>query len=106
MHFLFLTAAFLLLTNLQADIGDYFKKAPNKSPNHKMAGIDFIYMINLDQRPERYQRTINALSPYDIHPYRFSAVNGWKLPNNALDQLGITFQQGMPNGPIATVFSP
>ena len=78
---------------LHAGIEQYFKKAENKSDIHKMSGIDFIYMINLDRRVEKYERTMNALQPYGIIPYRFSAVHGWKLPYEAIDELGIAFFQ-------------
>ena len=47
---------------------------------------------------------MDALRPYNIYPYRFSAVNGWKLPFAALDELGIVFEPGMEPGPIASVF--
>ncbi|MDE3046198.1 MAG: glycosyltransferase family 25 protein [Verrucomicrobiota bacterium] len=69
-----------------------------------MPGIDFIYMINLGERPEKYQRTMNALKPYGIYPYRFSAVNGWKLSFKAIDELGVRYQPGTPPGPIASVY--
>jgi GR25 family glycosyltransferase involved in LPS biosynthesis len=94
----------LCFANLNAGIETYFKKAENKSDVHKMDEIDFIYMINLDPRPERYERTMNALRPYNINPYRFSAVNGWKLSFEALDELGIVFEPWMLNGPICTVY--
>lgn len=93
-----------LISSLNAGVESYFKKAGNKSAGHNMRNIDFIYMINLDPRPERYMRTRDALQPYDIHPYRFSAVNGWELSYQALDELGIIFQPGMTPGPVATVF--
>jgi len=99
-----LILALLCFANLNAGIEKYFKKAENKSNLHKMEGIDFIYMINLDPRPERYERTMSVLRPYNINPYRFSAVNGWRLPNEALDELGIVFEPWMPNGPICTVY--
>lgn len=99
-----LILALLCFANLNAGIENYFKKAENKSDLHKMEEIDFIYMINLDPRPERYERTMNALRPYNISPFRFSAVNGWKLSFEALDELGIVFQPGMTPGPIATVY--
>ncbi|HSW87046.1 MAG TPA: glycosyltransferase family 25 protein [Rhabdochlamydiaceae bacterium] len=92
------------LTCVHASIEKYFKTAETKSGMHSMSNIDFIYMINLDERPERYERTMKALTPYGILPYRFSAVNGWKLSFEAIDELGIVFQSGMPNGPIATVY--
>jgi GR25 family glycosyltransferase involved in LPS biosynthesis len=94
----------LLSIYLQAGIEDYFKKANHKSGNHSMGNIDFIYMINLDRRPERYERTIKALKPYHIEPYRFSAVNGWELSFEAIDNLGIIYQPWMDPGPIASVY--
>lgn len=86
------------------DIEKYFHPAKNKSGDHGMANIDFIYMINLDTRPEKYENTMNALKPYGIYPYRFSAVNGWELSFEALDNLGVMYQPGTPEGPIASVF--
>src|SRR5579863_7202687 len=99
-----LILALVCFANLNAGIEKYFKKAENKSDGHSMNGIDFIYMINLDPRPERYERTMNALRPYGINPYRFSAVNGWQLSFEALDELGIIYEDGMPHGPIASVY--
>lgn len=101
----FLLAAFFCNFSIHADgIENYFRPAENKSGDHAMPGIDFIYMINLDQRPEKYERTMNALRPYGISPYRFSAVNGWKLSFEALDNLGVMYQAGAPEGPIASVY--
>ena len=87
---------------LDAGIEKYFRSAENKTGVHAMEGVDFIYVINLDQRPEKYQRTMNALKPFEIYPYRFSAVNGWKLSFEALDELGIIYQPGMPEGPLCS----
>lgn len=95
--------ALLVSLNLHAGLEKYFHKIENKSDNHKMANIDFIYLINLDQRPEKYQRTIEQLNPYGIYPYRFSAVNGWELSFEAIDDIGVKYQPGMLNA-IATVF--
>ena len=46
---------------------------------------------------------MDALSPYGINPYRFSAVNGWELTFDAIDDLGIKYRPGMLNS-IASVF--
>lgn len=85
-------------------IEKYFKQAHNKSSGHQMRNIDFIYMINLDERPEKYEKTISSLEPYGICPYRFSAVNGWQLTFEAIDELGVNYHPGTPHGPIASVY--
>lgn len=80
----------------------YFKSVGPKSELSKIEGIDYIYVINLDERPERYERTMNAFKPYQIYPHRFSAVNGWRLPFKAINDLGIIFDAEMEEGPLAT----
>lgn len=97
------------LSSLQADDGPsilekYLKPAPYKMGPHGMRHVDFIYMINLDQRPEKYENTMNTLAPYGIYPYRFSAVSGWDLSFEAIDNLGVNYQPGTPQGPICSVF--
>ena len=60
-----------------------------------MRGIDFIYMINLDQRPEKFATATAELLPFGIVPYRFSAVNGWELTVEAINEVGLKFRPGM-----------
>lgn len=69
----------------------FFQKVDNKSADHKMDEIDFIYMINLDERPEKFNQAYSEFEPFGIHPYRFSAVNGWKLSTETINQVGVKF---------------
>jgi GR25 family glycosyltransferase involved in LPS biosynthesis len=94
----------LLPCMLFGSIEKHFKKMGSKEGNHSMPGIDFIYMINLDSRPEKYARSMKALEPYEIFPCRFSAVNGWKLSFEAIDEIGTPYIPGTPHGPIASVY--
>ncbi len=75
----------------QNNLEQYFRKATNKSPIHKINEIDFIYMINLDERPEKFTEASHELAIFGIFPYRFSAVNGWKLSTEVLNQVGVKF---------------
>ena len=95
---------FLFCAQLQAGIEEHFKKTGDKSGMRSIPNIDFVYVINLDRRPEKYAMTRKALEPYGISPYRFSAVNGWELSFEALDQLGVFYRPGTPAGPLCTVF--
>lgn len=89
---------------LHAKLEDHFKKPCGKSDIHHMRNIDFIYMINLDQRPEKYALCERQLTPYGIHPYRFSAVNGWELSLDAINDLGVRYSHGMRGGEWGTYF--
>ncbi len=75
----------------QNNLERYFQPANGKSLEHKIDGVDFIYMINLDERPEKFAKTSKELENFGIFPYRFSAVNGWKLSTEALNQVGVKF---------------
>lgn len=85
---------------------DYFKKAENKEGAYQIKNIDFIYLINLDQRPEKYEHCIQELAPYSITPYRFSAVNGWELDVKDLNQLGIKYAPWMRKNLMGTCYLP
>jgi GR25 family glycosyltransferase involved in LPS biosynthesis len=77
------------------DLECFLRKVGGKSEEHRMEGIDFIYMINLDERPEKFELASKELQLYGINPYRFSAVNGWKLPTAILEQVGAKFYPGI-----------
>jgi len=80
---------------IQADLEDHFKKAEGKTPVCQMRNIDFIYVINLDQRPEKFAQVSRELNPFGIFPYRFSAVNGWELSLETINDVGVKFKTGM-----------
>lgn len=89
---------------LHADLEDHFKKISDKTSIHKMENIDFIYMINLDQRPEKWKQSTEQLSRFGIHPYRFSAINGWELSLEVINDVGVKFSHEMEGDFMATTY--
>jgi GR25 family glycosyltransferase involved in LPS biosynthesis len=89
---------------LSAEIADFFKPCPNKTEASHIRNIDFIYMINLDQRPEKFERSAEQLSLYGVYPYRFSAVNGWELTLEAINELGIKYEPWMSGDVMGTSY--
>ena len=57
--------------------------------------IDLIYLINLDQRPEKWEKSLDQLIAYGIFPHRFSAIYGWQLPSSVYEEIGVKFMPGM-----------
>ncbi len=92
---LLIFSSFLTLSVLQADVESHFKPALDKNGHHEMRNIDFIYVINLDQRPEKFARCADQLALYGIEPYRFSAVNGWELTLETINDVGVVLQPWM-----------
>lgn len=92
----------ILIYSLQADVANHLKQVEAKSSAYSMRNIDFIYLINLDERPEKLKNTLNQLSAYEIYPCRFSAVNGWKLSLEELQDVGLKFCSFMEGGILGT----
>ncbi|MFI5334689.1 MAG: hypothetical protein ACHQT8_05955 [Chlamydiales bacterium] len=102
----FLFCAICAVTRLlSADLEEHFKSVDNKSDLHRIRNIDFIYMVNLDQRPEKYASCVQQLEPFEIYPCRFSGVNGWELPLDVINEVGMKYAPWMPNH-WATCFLP
>jgi GR25 family glycosyltransferase involved in LPS biosynthesis len=96
----------IAISELFGGIMDHFKIPGDKTPSSPMKNIDFIYMINLDQRPEKYAHSIDQLAPYGIVPYRFSAVNGWELPLETINDIGVKYEPWMRQGLMGTCYLP
>lgn len=94
--FFFLTS--ILTSCMDASLFDCLKTIDNKSTNHSIRSIDFIYMINLDERPEKFKMSTDQLHPYGVFPYRFSAVNGWTLSLEEITKVGVQFSPEMNGG--------
>jgi GR25 family glycosyltransferase involved in LPS biosynthesis len=97
---------FLIVFSADAKFVEHLKSASNKGSYHHLRNIDFIYMINLDQRPEKFADCSRQLNPYGVYPYRFSAVNGWELSLEAINAVGVKYAPGMTGGIWATSFLP
>jgi GR25 family glycosyltransferase involved in LPS biosynthesis len=94
----------LSCNHLFAELENHLKPATNKSISHQIKNIDFIYLINLDQRPEKLKSCLDQLSPYGIIPYRFSAVNGWELSLEVINDLGVKYEHWMTKGQKGTYY--
>jgi hypothetical protein len=88
----------VFLIHSYAGIEDHYQKLEHKLGSSGMENIDYIYLINLDQRPERWVNCISQLIPYGIFPERFSAIYGWTLPPAVLNDMSLQFQHGMWTG--------
>jgi GR25 family glycosyltransferase involved in LPS biosynthesis len=87
---------FSLLPFLHADVEDHLRPVLH-TPVECPKGIDYLYLINLDERPEKLRKTLEVLAPHHIVPCRFAAINGWKLPLDVINDLGVCYAAWMMN---------
>lgn len=93
---LFLT---LLPAPITGALSDHFKAAPTKDSAHSIPGIDFIYLINLDNRPDKYEKVSANLASYKITPFRFSAIYGKSLSKTLFQDVALKYHSWMTNMP-------
>jgi hypothetical protein len=79
-------------------IDRYLKKPEKNETLTRLRNIDNSYLINLDQRPMKLQQARMQLDPFGISPNRLSAIYGWSLTPDDLQEIGLQFQPGMDTG--------
>ena len=72
-------------------IEKHFRKIESSENSSPIPEIDAIYLINLDQRPEKLAASLKQLSPFGIAPRRLSAIYGWSLSQEAFNDVGMKF---------------
>ncbi len=102
----FFALSLLIVFAVSGEIEPHLKRIEEKPAGHDMPNIDYIYMINLDKRPEKWEMSLNQLEPYGIVPYRFSAVVGWELPVETINDIGVKYEHWMEGGFMATSYKP
>lgn len=93
--FVLLLFCFFFAIDCQANLEKHLKQFDKPAQPKQIPHIDYIYMINLDKRPEKFQQCLWQFQPYGIYPFRFSAIYGWDLSAAVLNDLGVKFTPGM-----------
>lgn len=79
----------------KAPLESHFKNIERKSQPPQIQHIDFIYLINLDQRPEKLEYIAKQFDSYGLKFFRFPAIYGWDLSREDFEDLGVYFLPGM-----------
>jgi len=67
--------------------------------------VDCIYVINLEERPEKWERTQKLFSAQGIKINRFSAINGWKLSHEIQKELAGPYPLRLRGGQLGCLLS-
>ena len=67
--------------------GNYLKPIELTENNSGLKSVDCIYVINLDHRPEKWERVQHSFHKRKCHPNRVSAFHGWELTDVDKQQL-------------------
>ena len=68
------------LDTCKTPVLDALKPIELSSSSSGLQGIDCIYVINLDERPTRWEHAKRCFQQEGLCPNRVSAINGWKIP--------------------------
>ena len=67
--------------------------------------VDCIYVINLEDRPEKWKRMQELLQQRNLNINRVNAINGWKLSDEVREELAGTYSRRMRNGHLGCFLS-
>ena len=101
-HYFFILC--LIGTSLFGGVKDHLKPVEGKESAYSMPNIDFIYMINLDHRQEKFDLSMEQLETIGIYPYRFSAIYWEDLSFEVINDLGVIYESGMRRDIKATTY--
>ena len=74
---------------------NYLVPIPHDAKELPLEGIDYIYLINLEDRKDRLKRSLDQLSEYGLTPQPFLAVSGNNLSPEVFEGCGLKFEKGM-----------
>ncbi|KPK32154.1 MAG: hypothetical protein AMS24_04880 [Chlamydiae bacterium SM23_39] len=71
----------------ETDLSTFFKCFLGEPAICELENIDCIYVINLDERKEKWNNTVEKLSPYALTYNRFPAICGWKFSDEKFNHI-------------------
>lgn len=74
-------------------ISNYLREIQLTEFHSGIKSIDCIYVINLDERYDRWERTQGICRDNGLFVNRVSAINGWKLSRRAIRELTAPYSQ-------------
>lgn len=112
---LFAALVYLTMSKLTAylyphetPIAKYLKPIEISETRSGLKPIDCIYVINLEERPEKWARLKPIFKELGLHVNRVSAINGWLLPDETMWELqgpNRAFRACIPYGAVGCMLS-
>lgn len=101
----FLDEATAYLYPFETPTAKYLKSIDITETASGLAPIDCIYVINLDERPEKWQHMKSIFKEKGLHGNRVSAINGWNLPSVVKQELKGPYKTLLSAGHIGCLLS-
>ncbi len=89
----------------ETPIGKFLKPVELTENDSGLDLVDCIYVINLDERVEKWDRIKALLDERELKTNRFSAINGWKLPSETMNELHGNYSRQCTKGEVGCLLS-
>jgi hypothetical protein len=96
---------FCYLQKTETPTTQFLRSIQITEPNSGVELIDCVYVINLDERPEKWEQLAPLLKKQGIKANRVSAVNGWKITTQDKKILTGPYYSKLKGGEIGTLLS-
>lgn len=98
---IFFTSSLLAKTNIE----NYLTEIVVQDFVSGINGVDCVYVINLEHRPQKWIEVRNAFNAFGIHPNRVNAINGWMLSKEDQQMLCGNYPLRLRGGQIGCILS-
>jgi len=89
----------------ETPVANYLKDIEITEFNSNLEGVDCIYVINLDERIQKWKRMKKLFKQQGLHINRVSGINGWRLPKQVQKELAGSYPLRMSGGQIGCLLS-
>lgn len=98
-------ALFAYLSETPTPFVKYLVPIEITEPFSGLEGVDLVYVINLNDRKDKWNWIRQVLQEQRICPNRVSAVNGWKLSSDEIRELRGPYRRGLTGGQVGCLLS-
>ncbi len=89
----------------ETPVAKHLKTIDISETGSNLSFVDCIYVINLDERPEKWERTKALFSQAGLRVNRVAAINGWKLSEETKKELFGCYPIRLRGGEIGCLLS-
>lgn len=102
---LFIGSLFSHIYSYKTPLEKYLKSFQISENKSGIAGVDCIYVINLDKRREKWDRMKKLCEEQGLKINRVSGINGWKIPFEICKELAGPYPVRMRGGSLGCLLS-
>lgn len=89
----------------ETPVAKYLKPIEINEAPSGLESVDCIYIVNLDTRPEKWQRMKAIVEEQGLYVNRVSGIKGWEIPKEVQEELAGNYVRRLRSGQVGCLLS-